>query len=53
MTQLGQRLEMVVRCVRCSRPVLGSLSFDRLTIVDSAGFMFFDEGAVCDSCIGD
>jgi len=41
-------------CSRCKKDTLGDLIIDRKTlkIVDSSGYMFFEE-PLCDDCLGD
>ena len=49
----AQELLVVLHCVRCDEVTAGRFFFEVLTVVDSHGFVLFDEGPVCDGCLGE
>ena len=48
------RLRAEGACNRCGREVRGWIAFDREAhVVNSEGFMVFEDGITCDTCLGD
>ncbi|MDE1813946.1 MAG: hypothetical protein KGH87_02475 [Thaumarchaeota archaeon] len=42
-----------VTCNKCNRIVRGTITVKDAKVVDSDGFMIFEDEAVCDTCLGD
>lgn len=45
--------QMRTRCIRCGRHLVIALFYDGPKVADSWGAVLFDDGAVCDCCLGE
>jgi hypothetical protein len=46
-----QKFPVKVICKHSNHEIEGEIHMQRMTVIDTPGFMLFDEGIICDKCL--